>query len=80
MKVRYAHAASESRYLRAVPGDRKCDGRRAKNAEVVRVVRVLPKVLTREDEILAKRLLHASMEFVAPARSQRRWIQGGATE
>ena len=72
MKIRHAHAARVSRNLGAVPFDREGDRRCAQHAEVVGVVRVLPDVLAGEDKILSEGLLDPGVEFIAPARTERR--------
>src|SRR5581483_2368109 len=71
MEIRNAHAPGESRDLRALPLDGKRNRRCTENAEVVSIVRVLPDVLTGNDEVFPKRLLNASVEFIAPARTER---------
>src|SRR5579885_514029 len=71
MEIGNAHAPGESRDLRSLPLDGKRNRRCTENAEVVSIVRVLPDVLTGNDEVFPKRLLNASVEFIAPARTER---------
>ena len=73
MEVRHAHTAGKSRNLRIVPRHRKKDWRVAENAEIVSVVGVLPDVFAGEDQVFPESLLKSSMEFIAPAGTQRRY-------
>ena len=73
MEIWYAHAAGISGYLRPLPFHRKRDRSVAQDAEVVAVVRVLPDVLARENEITSESLLNASVELIAKARIERRY-------
>src|SRR5581483_2338306 len=70
-EIRHADAAREARDLGSVPRDREEDRRVSKDAEVVRIMGVLPDVLSRKHQILPECLLHSRMEFIAPARTQR---------
>src|SRR4051794_15449042 len=70
MEIGHADAAGKAGDFRPVPRNREGDRRRAENAEVISIVRVLPDVFAREDQVLAKRLLKADVEFVTPARCQ----------
>ena len=80
VEVGHADATHESGNLRVVPLDREGDRRVAQHAEVVGVVRVLPDVLTGENQILAEGLLKADVKFIAPARTQRSAEGVGAAE
>src|SRR5271163_3521954 len=54
-----------------VPLDGESDGRRAEDAEVVAIVRVLPDVLAVNHQIFSEGLLQAGVKFVAKAGSER---------
>src|SRR5579864_1017718 len=73
MIVRHTHAARVSRNLRPLPFHGKRDGSVAQDAEVVAVVRVLPDVLAREDEITPESLLNSGVELITKARIERRY-------
>jgi hypothetical protein len=70
----------EAGYLRVVPVDGKEDRRVAEDAEVERVVGVLPDVVAGDDEVLAEGLLETNMELVAEARLKRSGDAGGTRE
>src|SRR5271169_1526853 len=57
--------------FRANPLDRIGDRGVAEDAEVERLVRVLPDVLAINDQVLSKSLLETRVELVAVARAQR---------
>ena len=71
MEVRHIGAQREARDLRVVPVDREGDRSIAQNAEVERVMRVLPDVFAAEHHIFSESLLQAGMELVAKAGLQR---------
>ena len=54
------------------PLDGKSDRRVAQHAEVVGLVRVFPDVLAIQHEVFSEGLLETGVEFIAPARTQRR--------
>src|SRR5215472_19316998 len=55
-----------------MPLDGKCNRRCSQDAEVVCIVRVLPDIFAREDQVFPECLLDSCMEFIAPARIERR--------
>src|SRR5580698_1381747 len=70
MKVGHIRTQRIARDLRIVPVDRKGDRSVTQNTEVKGVVGIFPDVIPAEDEVLAKSLLEAGMEFVAETRFQ----------
>ena len=68
--VRHIGAERKARYLRVVPVDGEEDRRVAEDAEVERVVSVLPDVIAADHDVLAEGLLQAGMELVAETRLQ----------
>src|SRR5258708_33359967 len=67
----HAHANPETADLRVVPGNREENRRVEQNTEIVSAVRVLPQIVGVHDRELAKGLLKAGMELIAPARRNR---------
>src|SRR6202041_1294138 len=63
-----------------MPIDGKGNWSIAQNAEVERVVGVLPDIFAAEDDIFSESLLQPGVEFVAKARLQRSLPPGGARE
>ena len=76
-------AKREAGNLGVVPVDGEGDRRVAEHAEIEGVMGVLPDVVTAHDEVLAKSLLQASMEFIlepgldhgVAALTGKQWIQ-----
>ena len=71
MQIRQRCADGITGDLRVVPLDRKGDRSGAEHTEVIRVVRVLPDVLTIEDKVLADSLPETCVKLVAEARIER---------
>src|SRR5712664_1754138 len=67
VEVRHAGPDGVTRNLGVVPHDRKRDWSIAQNAEVVGVVRVLPKIFGIYHQILSECLLETSMELIPKA-------------
>src|SRR5258708_7461685 len=80
MEIRDAHTTGKSGNLGSFPCDGEEDGSIAEDAEIVCIVGVLPDVLAGEDQIFPSRLLHPSVEFIAPSGSERRRICRGTAE
>src|SRR5664280_2224473 len=66
--IRHADPHIEAADFRVVPSDRKSDGRRSQDAEVVSVMGVLPDVVAADNEIFSECLLESGVEFVAIPR------------
>ena len=75
VKIGHVQANRVSLNLGIVPGDGKEERRVVEHAEIVGVVRVLPHVIAVDDQVLAKSLLKAGVEFVALPGTNR---SGGA--
>src|ERR1700722_17873863 len=72
MEVRHGEADCISRNLRGGPFDRISDRRIAEHAEVESLVSVLPDVFAVQNQVFAKRLRKADMEFIAVAGTEGR--------
>ena len=71
MEVGNTDACVEPADLRVVPANWEEDRRVQQVAEVVRIVGVLPEVISINDEVSTERLLESRMEFIALAGANR---------
>src|SRR5437899_2874683 len=71
MEVRYAYATGKAGNLGVVPFNGKCERRAAKNPEIISIVRVLPNILTGENQVLPECLLQPRVKFITPAGAER---------
>ena len=79
MMVRQVYAHRGPVNFRVFPGNREEDGRVAKGAEVVAIVRVLPQIVGIDNQESSKGLLKPGIELIALARADGR-LETGATD